>query len=68
MKFLKEYLLEKGAKSVKIVVLLDKKANRKFDVKLDYVGFKIPAKFVVGYGLDYNGEYRDLGYVGVLED
>ena len=52
-------MLEKRhAKSVKIVTLLDKEEGRIIDMKADYVGFKIPNAFVVGYGLDFNEKYR----------
>ena len=51
---------EKGAESVKMCALLDKPSRRVVDVKPDYVGFTIPDYFVVGYGLDYNGRYREL--------
>ncbi|MDD3284038.1 MAG: hypoxanthine phosphoribosyltransferase [Patescibacteria group bacterium] len=64
---LREYLLEKGAKSVRICVFLDKSEARMVEVKLDYVGSKIPSEFVVGYGLDYNEQYRNLPYIGVLK-
>ena len=52
LKFLKEYLISKNPKSLKIAVLMDKKEWRKVDVNIDYVCFEIPNKFVVGYGLD----------------
>lgn len=62
-----ELLYTKGASSVKVVSLLDKKYRRVVDVKADYVGFDIPDEFVIGYGLDYNQKYRNLPYVGVLK-
>ena len=55
------------AKSIKIVTLLDKPTGRKVDLQADYVGFKVPDAFVVGYGLDYMEKYRNLPYVGVLK-
>ncbi|MGI6155740.1 MAG: hypoxanthine phosphoribosyltransferase [Enterococcus sp.] len=55
------------AKSVKIVTLLDKPEGRVVDIKADYVGFDVPNEFVVGYGLDYQEQYRNLPYVGVLK-
>jgi len=64
--YLKKHLLSRGAKSVKICVLLDKKERRRQYVDLDYVGFEIPDEFVVGYGLDYNQQYRDLSFIGIL--
>ncbi len=52
--------------SLRVCTLLDKRARRLIDVPLDYVGFEIPDLFVVGYGLDYRGEYRNLPFIGVL--
>ena len=57
----------RGAKSVEICSLLDKPERRETPVKIDYLGFKVPNEFIVGYGLDYNGLYRNLPYVGVLK-
>lgn len=54
----KEMLLKRNANSVKIVTMLDKEEGRIIDMKADYVGFKIPNAFVVGYGLDFNEKYR----------
>ncbi len=59
-------LKELGAADVRICVLLHKK-KRQLPVKIDWIGFKIPDKFVVGYGLDYNGRYRGLKQIRVLE-
>lgn len=53
--------------SVRICTLLDKPERRVADVEVDYVGFHIPDKFVVGYGLDYAQKYRNLPYIGVIE-
>jgi len=53
--------------SLRICVLLNKYERRKVDVPLDYVGFDIPDKFVIGYGLDYNEKYRNLPCIGVLK-
>lgn len=64
--YLKEVLLQRNAASIKICTFLDKPANRKADIKADYVGAVIPDEFVVGYGLDYNEKYRNLPYVGAL--
>lgn len=52
--------------SLRVCTLLDKRARRLVDVPLDYVGFEIPDEFVVGYGLDYKGEYRNLPFIGIL--
>lgn len=55
-------------KSVEVCTLLNKPSCRKINVKLRYVGFEIPDKFVVGYGLDYKEYYRNLPYIGILKD
>ena len=60
-------LRERQPASIKICCLLDKPSRRECDITPDYAGFEIPNKFVVGYGLDYCGEYRNLPYVGVLK-
>lgn len=67
LKYLKEYFLSKNPKSVKIAVLLDKKERREVDINVDYIGFVIPNKFVVGYGLDIDEKQRNLPYVGYIE-
>ncbi|MDR3287798.1 MAG: hypoxanthine phosphoribosyltransferase [Peptococcaceae bacterium] len=67
LKYLTETLEARQPLSVKIVTLLDKPTRRKLDVRPDYNGFVIPDEFVVGYGLDYNGNYRNLPYIGVLQ-
>lgn len=66
MDFIKRHIMEKGAKSVRVCVLLDKEKNRKYSVKPDYVGFSIESVFVIGYGLDLDGKYRDLDYIGYV--
>jgi len=53
--------------SLKVCTLLDKQVRRLIDVRLDYVGFEIPDEFVVGYGLDMGGKYRNLPSIVVLE-
>ena len=63
----KRMLLNKGAKEVKIVSLLDKPQRRVVDISADYVGFAVPNEFVIGYGLDFDQKYRNLPYVGVLK-
>ncbi|MCA9638816.1 MAG: hypoxanthine phosphoribosyltransferase [Myxococcales bacterium] len=57
----------RGAASVKLCALLDKHEAREVDVPIDYCGFRIGREFVVGYGLDYDEQYRNLPYVGVVE-
>lgn len=65
--YLLENLSSRRPASVKICVLLDKKERREVDIKVNYRGFTIPDKFVVGYGLDYAERYRNLPFIGVLK-
>ena len=67
LKYLKEYLQTKNPKSLKIAVLADKQERRKVDVELNYTGFVIPNKFVIGYGFDCNEYGRNLPYVGYID-
>jgi hypoxanthine phosphoribosyltransferase len=67
LNYLLKYLADKGPASVSIVCLLDKPARRLAEIPIDYTGFSIPDRFVVGYGLDYDERYRNLPYVGVLK-
>ena len=67
LEFLKKYLMAKGAASVTIVTLLDKPARREKAITADYAGFVVPDEFVVGYGLDYSQQYRNMPYIGVLK-
>lgn len=67
LQFMKKLLQERGANSIKVATLLDKKEGRKVDIKADYVGFDVRNEFVVGYGLDYKELYRNLPYVGILK-
>ena len=67
LKYLKEYLQSKKAKSIKICTLINKPERREVEVDVDYIGFDIPNKFVLGYGLDYEGYYRNLPYIGYIE-
>lgn len=67
LKFLVNLLKGRGAKSVEICALLDKPSRREVNVEADYIGFKVPNEFIVGYGLDYSGLYRNLPYVGILK-
>ncbi|HEX8708879.1 MAG TPA: hypoxanthine phosphoribosyltransferase [Pyrinomonadaceae bacterium] len=70
LSYLLANLKSRGARSVKLVALLDKPERRKRDVKveIDYLGFTIPDAFVVGYGLDFAERYRNLPFIGVLKD
>ena len=64
LNLLPKILMERGPKSIRLCALLDKPDRREVDVNMDYVGFRIPDKFVVGYGLDYDQRYRNLPYIG----
>lgn len=66
LSYLIEHLKTRNPKSLKLCTLLDKPERRIYDVKVDYVGFQIPDKFVVGYGLDVNEQYRNLPYVAYI--
>jgi hypoxanthine phosphoribosyltransferase len=67
LSYLMELLEQRGPHSLSLCTLLDKPDRRVVDVKVDYTGFEIPDKFVVGYGLDYDQRYRNLPYIGVVE-
>jgi len=60
------HLKAKGAVSIEVCTLMDKRARRIADVPLGYIGFEVPDEFVVGYGLDYQQEYRNLPFIGIL--
>lgn len=64
---LKELFEYRKASSIAVVTLLDKPERRVVDLNADYIGLEIPNEFVVGYGLDYAQEYRNLPYIGVLK-
>ena len=66
LNYLVRYLRGKNPRSLRICTLLDKPARRLVEIPVDYVGFTIPDRFVVGYGLDYGEIYRNLRFVGVL--
>ena len=65
--YLKDYLKNKNPRTIKVCSLLDKPSRRIVPIEADYVGFTIENKFVVGYGLDDNQNYRNLNYVGYIE-
>jgi len=67
LNYLRERILMRGPKSLKICAFLDKTARREVEVPLDYVGFTIPNEFVVGYGLDYDNKFRNLPYISVFK-
>ncbi|MDR5658014.1 hypoxanthine phosphoribosyltransferase [Serpentinicella sp. ANB-PHB4] len=65
--YLTKNLKDRNAKSIKICTLLDKPSRRKCAIEIDYLGFEIPDKFIVGYGIDYAEKYRNLPYIAVLD-
>jgi len=68
LNYLLANLKSRGAASVKLAALLDKFERREKEVPIDYLGFQIPDKFVVGYGLDYAERYRNLPYIAIVKD
>ncbi|MCI9270157.1 MAG: hypoxanthine phosphoribosyltransferase [Dorea sp.] len=68
LSYLIEMLHKRNPASIRLCTLLDKPERRVREVKVDYVGFNIPDEFVVGYGLDYAQKYRNLPYIGVVEE
>ena len=66
LSYLKRVLEQREPASIRVCTILDKPSRRKVDFKGEYVGFEIPDEFVVGYGLDYDGKYRNLKDVCVL--
>ena len=67
LSYVVQYLKEKGAASVEICTMFDKPDRRITEVDVKYIGYTIPDEFVVGYGLDYAGDYRNLPYLGILK-
>ncbi len=67
LQYLTNLLADRDAKSIEICALLDKPARRQVNVEADYIGFTVPDEFIVGYGLDYDGLYRNLPFVGILK-
>lgn len=67
LKFMKDLLIKRGAKSVKCCVLLDKPVRREVDIKADYIGSEVGNEFVVGYGLDFMKMYRNIPFIGVMK-
>jgi hypoxanthine phosphoribosyltransferase len=65
--YLQDILRRRGPASVRTACLLSKPSRRKVDVKVDFIGFTIDDHFVVGYGLDYSEQYRNLPYIGLLQ-
>lgn len=66
--YLQEILRARSPKTLRTACLLSKPSRRKIDVKVEYIGFTIEDRFVVGYGLDYAEKYRNLPYIGVLNE
>jgi bifunctional protein TilS/HprT len=67
LNYILNHLAAHNPASLHVCTLLDKRARRLVNVPLDYVGFEVPDEFVVGYGLDYKGEYRNLPFIGILQ-
>jgi hypoxanthine phosphoribosyltransferase len=67
LRYLLRTLGGRNPKSIAVCTLLDRKARRIIEIDLKYIGFEIPDKFVVGYGLDYRQRYRNLPYIGVVK-
>lgn len=65
--YIMENLRTRGPASIRVCTMLNKPARRVLDIPIDYVGFEIPDRFVIGYGLDYGEIYRNLPFVGVLK-
>jgi hypoxanthine phosphoribosyltransferase len=66
LNYMLNYLKARGPASLAVCTLLDKRVRRIVDVPLGYIGFEVPDEFVVGYGLDYDQEYRNLPFIGIL--
>ena len=68
LEYLKHYFENRNTKSVKICALLDKHGGRKAPIQVEYKGFDVEDKFIIGYGLDFNQKYRNLPYISFLEN
>jgi hypoxanthine phosphoribosyltransferase len=68
LKHLREHLSTRNPASIALCTAFDKPDRRKVDIEVEYIGLKIPDEFIVGYGLDYDGKYRNLRDVSVLGD
>ncbi len=58
----------RNPRDLKVCVLLDKESRRIVNIDVDFIGFKVPDEFIIGYGLDYNGLYRNLPFLGILDN
>ncbi|MBI4683577.1 MAG: hypoxanthine phosphoribosyltransferase [Nitrospirae bacterium] len=67
LNYIRERVLARGPRSLKICAFLDKKEKRVVEVPIDYVGFEIPNEYVVGYGLDYDNKFRNLPYISIFK-
>lgn len=67
LNYLVDLMKRRNPRSLKVATLLDKPKNRRVDLKPDFIGFEVPDEFVVGYGLDYAEQYRNLPFIGVLK-
>ncbi len=67
LQYIREKILEQNPASLKICVLLDKKERRIIEVPIDYIGFSVPNKFIVGYGLDYQERFRNIPYITIFK-
>lgn len=68
LRYLVDHLKKRNPRSIKICTMLDKPSRRRADIQADYIGFTVEDLFIVGYGLDYDQKYRNLPYIGVLEN
>ena len=67
LSFAKDLFLSRSARRVLIAVALEKPHKKEIDVSADFIGFSCPDRFVVGYGMDYAGNYRELPFIGALD-
>lgn len=68
MSYLLEYLKSKKPNSLKLCVLANKAERREVEIPIDYIGFEVPNKFIVGYGFDIDNQYRNIPYIGYVEE
>ncbi|MBN2465969.1 hypoxanthine phosphoribosyltransferase, partial [candidate division WOR-3 bacterium] len=68
LRYIVDDLRRRKPHSLRVAVLLDKPERRRADITIDYIGFEIPNKFVVGYGVDFAERYRNLPYIGYIEE